>query len=650
MPFFKLLKEHFEGLKTTINDDVTNMKKVFKDVENEGKQLAIDLKYSEIDRKNTRIMHENLIANCIAQDVFYTVTDSALSAKQFHEMSVTLNVFQNRVIELQGENLRLHTKIQNDDHDNMVRHFSKLEVDNISLQLKYQHLEESIKLSNAKTSSDAPEFDTCFELSKNDDVIQAHSNTIWKLRAQIAQLKSNMGNVDNTSHLMSLDSHNFQKQNIINGVQHENEWLRAEMSNAKQRYKELFKSIKITRNLNNERVTSLLNEIENLKTMVKGKMLVVSCDHTISNVHACMKFASDALNVSLPLRNNKLVHSNYLRYLKDCLVILRETIDDGRIPNKLDDVISGACFLTDRAQELLEYAIGTCPKSDNKTDRSFASHSNVGNKHVTFEYPQIMTQSTNMLTGKQVETKHSNVPIIASTGVKGVSRARKSQPRCNTKKDRTLPAKSALMKEVEESSRNNKVMLVKKNRVESNICVNNDVINSNSGAICKTCNECLIFGNHDSCVVSFLKSSMCSSVKNVLSTKQVRQVWTKIGKVFTNIGYQWRPTGRRFTLANKCPLTRITNSKVVLIQKWRPTGRMLPVEAISTNPKSCASKCDNSSSISVTYDNPMFVCANQTDPNCLWGSSFFSYPTLSGFKCRSYKSSFGIWTQAAQNI
>jgi hypothetical protein len=160
------------------------------------------------------------ITNCIAQDVFYTVTDSALSARQFHEMSVTLNVFQNRVIELEGENFKLHKKMQNDDHDNMVRHFSKLEVDNLNLQLKYQHLVESIKISNAKTSSDAPEFDTCFEFAKKDEVIQAHSNTIQKLRAQIAQLKSNMGNVANTSYHMSLDSQNIQKQDIINILQH----------------------------------------------------------------------------------------------------------------------------------------------------------------------------------------------------------------------------------------------------------------------------------------------------------------------------------------------------------------------------------------------------------------------------------------------
>ena len=65
--------------------------------------------------------------------------------------------------------MKLQEKIQNDDHDNMVKHFSKLEVDNLNLQLKYQHLEEKIKISKAKTSSDVPEFDTYFELAKRDE-------------------------------------------------------------------------------------------------------------------------------------------------------------------------------------------------------------------------------------------------------------------------------------------------------------------------------------------------------------------------------------------------------------------------------------------------------------------------------------------------
>ena len=63
-------------------------------------------------------------------------------------------------------------------------------INNQNLQLKYQHIVERIKISNAKTSSDAPEFDAYFELAKRDEKIQAHTNTIQKLRALIAQLRS----------------------------------------------------------------------------------------------------------------------------------------------------------------------------------------------------------------------------------------------------------------------------------------------------------------------------------------------------------------------------------------------------------------------------------------------------------------------------
>ena len=105
----------------------------------------------------------------------------------------------------------------------MVKRFSKLEVDYQKLQLKHQHLEEKCKISNVKTSSDAPEFDTYFELSKSDEKIQAHTNTIRLLRAQVAQLKSNKCDVYGTNKPSSSDSQNFQYQNTINKLHYENE-------------------------------------------------------------------------------------------------------------------------------------------------------------------------------------------------------------------------------------------------------------------------------------------------------------------------------------------------------------------------------------------------------------------------------------------
>ncbi|GJY63524.1 retrovirus-related pol polyprotein from transposon TNT 1-94, partial [Tanacetum coccineum] len=40
-------------------------------------------------------------------------------------------------------------------------------------------------------------------------------------------------------------------------------------------------------------------------------------------------------------------------------------------------------------------------------------------------------------------------------------------------------------------------------------------------------------------------------------------MWKSTGKVLTSVGYQWRPTGRTFTLGEQCPLTRLTEPKVV---------------------------------------------------------------------------------------
>ena len=56
-------------------------------------------------------MNENLIYRCIAQDVYFTATDSTLTACQFQTFSNALTVTQNRVIELEGENSRLLEKV-----------------------------------------------------------------------------------------------------------------------------------------------------------------------------------------------------------------------------------------------------------------------------------------------------------------------------------------------------------------------------------------------------------------------------------------------------------------------------------------------------------------------------------------------------------
>nr|GEV60747.1 integrase, catalytic region, zinc finger, CCHC-type, peptidase aspartic, catalytic [Tanacetum cinerariifolium] len=70
---------------------------------------------------------KTVFENLEVEDVFFTVADSAMTASQFHELSTAYTVAMNRAIELEAENYKLLKKIKNDDHDTMVKAFSKLE-------------------------------------------------------------------------------------------------------------------------------------------------------------------------------------------------------------------------------------------------------------------------------------------------------------------------------------------------------------------------------------------------------------------------------------------------------------------------------------------------------------------------------------------
>ncbi|GJZ32840.1 retrovirus-related pol polyprotein from transposon TNT 1-94 [Tanacetum coccineum] len=115
-----------------------------------------------IERKNLLIENENLIAKCLSKDVFYTATDSILTVSRFSNMHDAYTVAQKHIIELEAEKFNLTQKIQTDDHDEMIKHFSKLEVDHLNLQLKYQHLKECFRNKKSVTSLDAPTFELVF--------------------------------------------------------------------------------------------------------------------------------------------------------------------------------------------------------------------------------------------------------------------------------------------------------------------------------------------------------------------------------------------------------------------------------------------------------------------------------------------------------
>ncbi|GJR14231.1 retrovirus-related pol polyprotein from transposon TNT 1-94 [Tanacetum coccineum] len=168
------------------------------------------------------------------------------------------------------------------------------------------------------------------------------------------------------------------------------------------------------------------------------------------------------------LKKNQEVHLHYIKRLKENVETLHEIVEDAKVERPSDTSLASACRYTKHSQELLEYVIG----------------------------------------------------------VKGASAASGSKPRSNTKKDRTLPARSALKQ----------------------------------------------------CVERFLKSYNKTPVKQIWRVKQVKQTWKPTGKIFTTIGYHWKPTGRIFPLGDQCPLTRITKPKALPVKQWKPTGRLIPLD------------------------------------------------------------------------
>ncbi|GJR38416.1 hypothetical protein Tco_1214100 [Tanacetum coccineum] len=198
IPFFNLLKEHFEGIQKSLVTEVRAMKAVFENLEAEVDQNETDLRSGEIERKNLLITNENLVAECLSKDVFYTATDSVLNVSRFSDMHDAFTSAQKRIADLESENFNLRNKIQNDDHDSMIKHFSKLEVEHFNLQLKYQNLKERFGNKNPVTSSDAPSFDSLFVIGKLNEQIQSRGNTIRELKEKISRLTKKNSDTDPT--------------------------------------------------------------------------------------------------------------------------------------------------------------------------------------------------------------------------------------------------------------------------------------------------------------------------------------------------------------------------------------------------------------------------------------------------------------------
>ncbi|GJT33345.1 putative ribonuclease H-like domain-containing protein [Tanacetum coccineum] len=121
-------------------------------------------------------------------------------------------------------------------------------------------------------------------------------------------------------------------------------------------------------------------------------------------------------------------------------------------------------------------------------------------------------------------------------------------------------------------------------------------------------------------------------------TKGVYKYWIHLEtKVFTNIGFIWRPTGQTFTIVgNACPLTRITTTTEVPFRKPTALENETPKPVITL----VYSRKPRKSQTNVPVWKPKVIksiSANKKEPSKSWGSIVSDVPSFSLDECRSSK-------------
>nr|GEX56399.1 hypothetical protein [Tanacetum cinerariifolium] len=170
----------------------------------------------------------------------------------------------------------------------------------------------------------------------------------------------------------------------VTNLQAQNDLFRAENDKVKLHYKELYDSIKITRAKHIEQVTKLTAENVTLKTSVsKAKVQPPVLTRT--------KHVVDIEPIVPRLRNNKDVHLDYLRHLKESVEIIHDIIEEAKLANT--------------------------PL--------------IRKKQVTIAKPSDRQDSNKQVHVVAVKPQKTNVPVPPSTGVTSYSKASGSQPKSN---------------------------------------------------------------------------------------------------------------------------------------------------------------------------------------------------------------------------
>ncbi|GJX65856.1 retrovirus-related pol polyprotein from transposon TNT 1-94 [Tanacetum coccineum] len=332
-------------------------------------------------------------------------------------------------------------------------------------------------------------------------------------------------------------------------------------------------------------ITALKDDLRKLK----GKALVDNdvTKHTIDP--EMLKI--DVEPITPKLLNKRTAHSAYIKHTQEEAVVLRDLVDHVKANYPLDHSLESACRYAKLIQELLTNISKTCPSINNTDVKLVVVTPKNKDKRVRFTEPVTSSGNTNTKTSSSSNLV-SNKPMLSSTGVKPSTSASGSQPSGNTKKDKIQQTPSSTQKnKVEAHPRKVKSSLKNKDCVvapKGTANVQHPKLNANSELKCVKCNGCMLFDNHDLCVLDFINNVNARVKSKSIKKSSKRKVW--------------KPTGK--TCRNHCIYPHGTYEILNIIF---PVSKSKVLKSVS---------------------------ANKKEPNQSWGSNVSDVPSSSLDECR----------------
>nr|GEZ61951.1 hypothetical protein [Tanacetum cinerariifolium] len=195
------------------------------ELEAEVAQCGDDRKLDEIKQKNLLIANDNSIVECLSKEVFSIATNFELNVARFTEMHVAHTIVETRCLKLEAELSNLCDKSHNNNHDELVKRFSNLEVHHLNLELKYQNLKDSFANNPPTPDKDTPDFDLVFVIGKMQASLPGKDNVIKKLQKQISHSQETRSEAGRTLKVKAVDFQITQLTENVTVLQAKNDCL-----------------------------------------------------------------------------------------------------------------------------------------------------------------------------------------------------------------------------------------------------------------------------------------------------------------------------------------------------------------------------------------------------------------------------------------